>query len=99
MLVIAAQVAAPHIAAPDLTVVGLELNRGALYTEHFAQQLTALGFSVVTQKQIASLLGQERQKQLLGCATQSDSCIAELASALGSDAIITGSVAKLGDAL
>lgn len=84
-------VAPPQVAAPELTVIGIDANRAALFTEHLAQQLTALGFTVVSAKQMGSLLGQERQKQLLGCSEESASCMAELAAALGSDAIVTGS--------
>lgn len=93
--VVLAQVSPVQVAAPDLSVVNLDPNRGALFAEHLAQQLTSLGFSVTTAKQIGSLLGQERQRQLMGCSDASTSCMAELAAALGSDAVVTGSVAKL----
>jgi hypothetical protein len=45
---------------------------------------------------MAAILGLERQKQLLGCTDASSSCMAELASALGVDAILAGELAKLG---
>lgn len=59
--------------------------------------MQADGVQVVTQKEIAAVLGLERQKQILGCAD--DSCSVELAGALGGDATMTGSVAKFGDSI
>ncbi len=90
-----AEVPPVQLAAPDLNVVGLPADRGAFFAEHLAQQLNALGFSVVTSRQMGSVLGLERQKQLMGCAQGSESCFAELASALGTDAVIVGSIARL----
>ncbi|HEY8210035.1 MAG TPA: hypothetical protein VIG99_21265 [Myxococcaceae bacterium] len=50
---------------------------------------------VVTPQEIATLLGFERQKQLLGC-HEDTSCMAEIGSALGVDRLLMGSLAKLG---
>jgi len=50
---------------------------------------------VVTPQEISTLLGFERQKQLLGC-HEDTSCMAEIGSALGVDRLLMGSVAKLG---
>src|SRR4051812_5628125 len=52
------------------------------------------GLSVLTSRDVTSLLTAERQKQLLGCTE--GSCLAELGGALGAERIISGSVAKLG---
>lgn len=51
---------------------------------------------MVTRSDVASVLGLERQKQLLGCSQESNSCMAELAGALGVADLITGQVAKVG---
>jgi len=64
-------------------------------TEHLAEELRAKGFRVTTSGDMAAVLGLERQKQLLGCTDANSSCMAELASALGVDAILTGQFAKL----
>lgn len=48
---------------------------------------------VLAAKDIAQLIGLERQRQLLGCAEQSQ-CMAELAGALGVDALMTVSFAR-----
>jgi hypothetical protein len=45
---------------------------------------------------MAALLGLERQKQLLGCTSDSSECLAELTNALGADALVSGSIAQLG---
>jgi hypothetical protein len=51
--------------------------------------------SVISSQDIATLLGVERQKQLLGCGEDSSNCMVELASALGAHLVLTGSIAKL----
>lgn len=89
-----------RLAAPGLTVVSLDKSLGEFFADHFSQ---ALGreqqIRVITAKEVATVIGIERQKQLLGCSTdeESASCMAELAGALGVDGVITGSVAKIGD--
>ncbi|HVE83386.1 MAG TPA: hypothetical protein VND93_11085, partial [Myxococcales bacterium] len=99
-VVVAAALAAPQpaapvkLAAPGLTGLNVNAEELEFYTEHLAQQLTLAGVQVITGKQISSLLGLERQKQLLGC-KEGSACMAELASALGVDGVVTGSVGKL----
>jgi hypothetical protein len=83
------------LALPGLTAVGIDAELGSFYSEHLAQQLKVAGLDVVTTKEIAVLLGMERQKQLLGCSE--GSCIAEMAAALGADAVVLGDVAKVGN--
>jgi hypothetical protein len=52
---------------------------------------------VITARDLGSLLSFEKQKQAVGCTT--DSCMAELAGAAGADRLVAGDVAKLGDSL
>ena len=52
--------------------------------------------SVITRQDVEALLGRERQRQLLGCADESGSCVAELAGALGAGLVLTGDLAKVG---
>ncbi len=55
-------------------------------------RLAALGYAQLTsQAQVATLLGVERQKQLLGC-SDGTACIEELAGALNATHVITGTV-------
>jgi TolB-like protein len=85
------------LASPGLTPVNVDARTATFVSDHLAQQLALQGgLSVLTQSEISSLLGFERQKELLGCADQSTSCLAELGGALGVDGIITGNVARLG---
>src|SRR4051812_14698011 len=84
------------LASPGLSYVNVDDKLGDFFNEYFAQQLVLQGgIRVTTKNEISSLLGFERQRQLLGCSDQSSSCLAELAGALGVDGIITGSIAKL----
>jgi len=80
---------------------GLNVKPEALtfYSEHLATSLRMPGLSVVTSREIQTLLGFERQKTLLGCNESSSECIAELASALGVDAIVVGDVGRFGDTI
>lgn len=50
---------------------------------------------VISQREIATVLSLERQKAMLGC--QSDSCMVELAGALGVDELVVGDLSKVGE--
>ena len=91
-------VAAPvKLAAPRATCVGLAPALCDVYLDHFVSMLSASGpVRITTAKDVAQLLGLERQKQLLGCADSDSSCTAELAGALGVDGLLTASLAKTG---
>lgn len=95
VVVLAASPTPVRVAAPGLQVVNLEPKLAEFYTEHVAQQLTYGGLQVITAREISSLLGLERQRQLLGCGV--NSCMAELANAFGADAVLLGDIARLGD--
>jgi len=100
LLVVALVSAAPQpapirLASPGLSYINLEARVGDFFADSFAQQLALQGGILVTTKsEIQSLLGLERQKQLLGCSEQASSCMAELAGALGVDGLIVGSLAR-----
>jgi len=66
--------------------------------DHFAQRLSMAGLRVLTSSEVATALGVERQKQLLGC-TDSTACLVEFADALNADALVVGSLAKLDELL
>lgn len=87
--------AAPvKVAAPGLSGVNASADLLTFVNDHLSQELTLEGIEVTTPAQIAAVVGIDRQKQLLGCGESQ--CMAELANALGVDAILLGSVAKLG---
>ncbi len=84
------------LAAPDFEATQVPPEVARLVTRHFTQQLSLRGWKVVTSSDIATALGAERQKQLLGC-TDSTGCLVELANALAVDGIVVGSLGKLGE--
>src|SRR4051812_37993383 len=51
---------------------------------------------LITSTDVGTLLGVERQRQLLGCGDESTSCVAELSGALGARFIMTGAITRLG---
>jgi hypothetical protein len=83
------------VAAPGLSGVGVSPELLAFVNDHLGQQLTFEGLEVFPPANISAVLGLERQKQLLGCGDAS--CMAELANALGVDALLIGSLARLDD--
>ena len=90
----------PRLAAGGFSAVGIEAARAQFFSDYFADQLNATGaVRVITQSEMAAMLGAERQRQLLGCGTEGASCLAELAGALDAAGVIIGSVAKVGDEL
>lgn len=90
----------PKLAVLELQALGTPPETASALTEAMTQELTRRGFfDVVSSRDIQTLLGVERQKQLLGCSDDASSCLAELAGALGSRFVLSGSLAKLGDAL
>jgi hypothetical protein len=89
-----AQTPSLKIASPGLQAVNIKEDEINFYSDHLAQALTTKGVPVVTKSEITQLLGIERQKQLLGCSD--DSCMSELANALGADGLVTGSIGKIG---
>lgn len=84
------------LAALELSGLNLDQKAMSFYSEHVAQQLSFQGLRVTTSKEISTLLGFERQKQLLACDEEATSCVAELANALGVDCILTGDIGKFG---
>ncbi len=55
------------------------------------------GVSVLTQSDVAALLGAEKTRQMLGCTDSG--CIAELGGALGADRVVHGSIGRVGESL
>ncbi len=95
-LVSAANPEPVKLAATPFQFVNLSPELATFCSEHFAQQLTLEGIRVTTPNEISTLLGFERQRELMGCTDKSTSCLAELANALGVDGLITGTVGKFG---
>jgi hypothetical protein len=97
VLLAQAPAAAPFkLAFPGMSIINVDEKMASFYSEHLAQQLVFQGLKVTTAKEVQTILGHERQKQLMGCAETSSNCIAEIANALGVDGIVMGDLAKLG---
>lgn len=98
VFLLASLAAAPHkLAAPEWSTVNIPADLASFYSGEVARVLRSVGFEVVTSSDIATVLGLERQKQLLGCAVDTNSCMTELGAALGCDGILTASLARLDD--
>jgi hypothetical protein len=85
------------LGALGLSGLGIPADKLQYYSDHLAQRLSVSGVRVVTQAELAALIGLERQKELLGCANDSGTCNAEIAAALGVDGIVTGSLGFHGE--
>jgi TolB-like protein len=85
----------PKLAAPAWTAVDVPSEKAQFFALHLSSALRTRGLSVITSQDIATLLGVERQKLLLGCGEDSSTCMVELGSALGAQLVLTGSLAKL----
>lgn len=108
MLTLAALVGQLAAAQTPPKLVVLSLTPGAAVEASVAETLSdavaaevARGgfFDTVSSRDIQTLLGLERQKQLLGCGDAATSaCMTELSGALGARFVLSGTVGKLGEA-
>jgi TolB-like protein len=90
----------PKLAVLDLQPAGVAPEIATALTDAITQEVSRRGiFDVIASSDIRTLLGMERQKQLLGCSDDAKSCTAELAGALGARFVLSGTLSKLGDAL
>lgn len=83
------------LVVPDFNAVGPSKDKAVFFTEHISSRLSEVGAQVTTARGLQQLLGIERQRQLVGCANEGTSCVAELASALGTDGLLLGDVAQI----
>jgi hypothetical protein len=90
--------AAPiRVAAPEWRTVNMPPDLAAFYADELARALRAEGIEVVSARDIATLIGVERQKELLGCSDGAEACMAELGAALGCERLLIGQLARLDD--
>ena len=90
----------PRLAVLDLVAgSGVETNVTQPLSEALTAEVQRRGFfDVVSQRDINTMLGLERQKQMMGCSDDSSSCLTELSGALGARFVLSGSIARLGSA-
>ena len=85
-----------RVAVYDLGVSGdVDARVGRIVTDAFVVELRKLqGVSVVSLDEVRALVAHEATRQAAGCVD--DSCLAEVADALGVDVLVTGSLSTLG---
>lgn len=85
--------AAPlRLAAPGFSCESVAPAVCAAYLERFSSLVSGPGLEVLTTSAVASMLGFERQRQLLGCTDSG--CMVELAGALDVDGLLSGTLVK-----
>ncbi len=96
-LLVSAAPAKAKVAVTSLASAGdVDAKVAAAMTEAVTAEIDARGYyEAISSGEIATLLGVERQKQLLGCGEDSTSCVTEIASALGAPFVMSGSLTKL----
>ena len=88
----------PRLFVSALTAQGVEPELARAMTDAVADALSVRGlFQVITTKDLETLLGAERQKQLLGlCANDAAACSQGAADALTARFVLSGQLSKLG---
>lgn len=85
-----------RVAVYDLEATDVPARTVSIVTDALVVELRKLrGLSVVSMDEVRAMLAHEAEKQTLGCADES--CLAEIADALGVDTLITGSIAVVGE--
>lgn len=86
----------PKLIILDLTAAGIDERVSSALSEAVtAEAANRSIFQVISSKDVQTMLGVERQKQMIGC-SEGSSCLTELGGALGARFVMSGSVARLG---
>ncbi len=87
-----------RIAVLEIRALGTAKEKADLLSEVVLSELSSIpGLEVVGSSDIQSMLGFEKQKQLLGCSE--GKCIAEIGGALGVGHVLVGTLGKIGNLL
>lgn len=88
----------PKLLVADLTAQGVEASEAQAMTDAVVSTLQDRGlFTVLSSKDVQTILGAERRRQLTGgCTGRKADCAADLGSALGARFVMTGSLSQLG---
>lgn len=80
----------------EVTVPGEKLDANA-FTEMVVSSVSGSGqFRVIGGQEIRTMIGVERQKQLMGCSEDS-TCMSEIGNAMGSNLVLNANVGRVGD--
>ena len=87
-----------RVALFDINVVGEVPPRPlAVLNAALAPELRKLeGVSAISAAEVRDMISAERQKQLMGCGDEAESCLAEIAGALDADEVINVEIALVG---
>lgn len=92
----AAQAKKVKVAVLEIRALGTEASKAELLSEVALTEAASMrGFDVIGKSDINSIIGFEKQKQVIGCSDDS-TCLAEVGGALGVDFILVGSLGRLG---
>lgn len=92
----AAAVRKVKVAVLEIRPLGTEASKAELLSEVALTEAASMrGFDVIGRSDINSIIGFEKQKQVIGCSDDS-TCLAEVGGALGVDFILVGSLGRLG---
>ncbi len=95
-LTASAEVKRVRVAVLEIRPVGTEPTKAETLSEIALTEAASMpGFDVIGKSDINSMIGFEKQKQVMGCADDS-TCLAEVGGALGVDYILVGSLGKIG---
>jgi TolB-like protein len=84
------------VAVLEIRALGTEASRAELLSEVALTEAASMrGFDVIGKSDINSIIGFEKQKQVIGCSDDS-TCLAEVGGALGVDFILVGSLGRIG---
>lgn len=83
----------------DLAAQGATAAEAAALTDAVVESLSRRGlFEVISTKEVQSILGAERQRQILGiCAQDPQACASGLGEATGVRFVLSGALSRLGD--
>ena len=88
---------ARRVAVYALELQGVDINIGTVVTDSLLAEIRKLqAVAAIGMDEIRDMLSHEANKQVLGCESD-ESCLAEIAGALGVDDLITGKLSKVGD--
>lgn len=91
----------PRILVQDITAQGVSPSQAAALTDAVVDALASRGlFEVVSSKDMQTLLGAERQKQLYGlCDSDPAACVASVGEALKARFVLSGQLSAVGGAV
>lgn len=86
-----------RLAVSDLAVEGIDVRVANVVEDALVRELRKHeAVTVVGMAEIKAMLDHEARRQLAGC-SEENSCLAEVAEALGVDVIVAGGLARVGD--